>query len=179
MCVIIEEKLNQNGFLGSNQTKDGDDLFATLGIPKTTYNSEPTDLEMNQFIRNSFNQIVELLSQLCQQYQRQNAWIQVQIEQVDTRTVIYQFYKNGQLARGLKLFLSNMLGIGRENIGLSDNTMSFGHDNSWNGMYDTKYIDGELKLYARMSLMNSRKAMTVEEVVADIWEHYIQIYLER
>ena len=30
-----------------------------------------------------------------------------------------------------------------------------------------------------MSLMNNQKAMTVEEVVADIWEHYIQIYLER
>ena len=72
-----------------------------------------------------------------------------------------------------------MFGGGRENIGLSDNTMSFGDGNSWNGMYDAKVIDGELKLYATMSLMNSQRAMTVEEVVADIWEHYIQIYLER
>lgn len=40
-------------------------------------------------------------------------------------------------------------------------------------------LDGELKLYATMSLMNSQRAMKVEEVVADIWEHYIQIYLER
>jgi len=61
-----------------------------LGIPKAKYNSEPTDLEVNQFVRDSFNQIVKLLSQLCQQYQSQNAYIQVQIEQVDTRIVIYQ-----------------------------------------------------------------------------------------
>lgn len=58
-------------------------------------------------------------------YQTQNAWVQVQIEQVDTRTVIYQFYRNGQSARGLKLFLGSMFGGGRENIGLSDNTMTY------------------------------------------------------
>ena len=181
VCMSIEEKLSQKGFLGNGDSKinDANDLFATLGIPKTRFNSEPTDLEISQFVRDSFNRIVELLSQLCQQYQNQNTWMQVQIEQVDTRTVIYQFYKNGQLSRGLKLFLGSMLGSGRENIGLSDNTMPFGSGNSWNGMYDAKVIDGELKLYATMSLMNSQRAMTVEEVVADIWEHYIQIYLER
>lgn len=181
VCKVIEEKLGQKGFLGNknSQINDANDLFVTLGIPKTKYNAEPTDLEINQFVKDSFNQVVKLLSQLCQQYQTQNAWVQVQIEQVDTRTVIYQFYRNGQLARGLKLFLSNMLGGGRENIGLSDNTMSFGGGNSWNGMYDAKFIDGELKLYATMSFMNSQKAMTVEEIVADIWEHYIQVYLER
>lgn len=179
VCVVIEEKLSQKGFLGRNQSKDENDLFATLGIPKSKYNSEPTDLEINQFVRNSFNQVVKLLSQLCQQYQNQNAWIQVEIEQVDTKTVIYQFNKNGQLVRDLKLFLNNMFGCGRENIGLSNNTTSFGGGNSWNGMYDAKFIDGELKLYATMSLMNSQKAMEIEEVVADIWQHYIQIYLER
>lgn len=181
VCIVIEEKLSRKGFLGNknSQINDANDLFVTLGIPKTKYNSEPTDLEINQFVKDSFNQVVKLLSQLCQQYQTQNTWMQVQIEQVDTRTVIYQFYKNGQLVRGLKLFLSSMFGGGRENIGFSDNTMSFGSGNSWNGMYDAKFIDGDLKLYATMSLMNSHKAMTTEEVVVDIWEHYIQAYLER
>lgn len=179
VCTQIEKRLNIKASFESKRMNDRNDLFATLGIQKTKYNSEPTDLEINQFLKESFAQITSLLSQLCQQYQERNRWIQVQIEQVDSRTMIYQFYKNGQLARGLKLFLSNMFGSGRENIGISDNTMSYGGGNSWNGMYDAKVIDGELKLYATMSLMNSQKAMTAEEVVADIWEHYIQIYLER
>lgn len=179
VCMRIEEKLSQKGFLGSNQMREVNDLFATLGIPKVKYNSEPTDLEINQFVRDCFNQIVKLLSQLCQQYQDQNTWVQVQIDQVDTRTVIYQFYKNGKLIRGLKIFMSNMFGGGREIIGLSDNTMSFSSGNSWNGMYEAKFIDGELKLYAIMSLMNNQKTMKAEEVVADIWEHYIQVYLEK
>ncbi len=178
VCMRIEEKLAQKGFLGNNQIKDEEDLFAALGIPKTKYNSEPTDLEVNQFVRDSFNQVVKLLSQLCQQYQNQNAWIQVQIEQVDTRTVIYQFYKNGQLARKLRVFLSGMWGSRQETIGVSDNIMPHGNGDSWNGMYDAKFLNGELKLFATLSLFESQQAMTVEEVVADIWEHYIQIYLE-
>ena len=181
VCVAIEEQLSQKGFLENknSQINDANDLFATLGIPKTKYNSEPTDLEINQFVKDSFNQVVKLLSQLCQQYQTQNTWMQVQIEQVDTRTVIYQLYRNGQLARKLRVFLSSMWGSRRENIGVSDNVMPHGNGDSWNGMYDAKLVDGELKLYATMSLTNSQKAMAVEEVVADIWEHYIQVYLER
>lgn len=179
VCVVIEEKLSQHGLLKSTQSNGANDLFETLGIKKTKYSSEPTDLETNQFIRDSFEQIINLISQLCNQYQEQNVWMQVQIEKVDTKTVIYRFYRNGKFIRGLRLFLSSMFGGGRENIGLSDNIMSIGGGNSWNAMYEAKYMDGGLKLYATMSLMNSQKAMRVEDVVADIWERYIQIYLER
>ena len=181
VCMSIKGKLSQKGFLGkvSGQISDANDLFATLGIQKTKYNSEPTDLEVNQFVKESFNLIVELLSQLCEQYQTQNTWVQVRIEQIDIRTVIYHFYRNGKLVRNLRVFLSSMWGSRWENIGISDNVMPHGSGDSWNGMYVAKVIDGELKLYATMSLMNSQKEMTVEEVVADIWEHYIQVYLEK
>lgn len=179
VCTQIENKLNIKGSFEDKKINNSNDLFATLGIQSTKYNSEPTDLEISQFLRKSFAQITSLLSQLCQQYQSENAGIQVQIEQVDTRTVIYQFYKSGQLVKGLKLFLSSMFGGGRETIGVSDNTMSYGGGNSWNGMYDAKSVNGELQLSATMSFGNNQKAMTINEVVADIWEQYIQIYLER
>lgn len=181
VCVVIEEKLSQKGFLENNQIKtdNTNDLFATLDIPKTKYSSEPTDLEIDQFVKDSFNQVIKLLSQLCQQYQTQNTWMQVQIEQIDTRTVIYQFYRNGQLARKFRVFLGSMWGSTREMIGVSDNVMPHGNGDSWNGMYDPQFVDGELKLFATLSLFGNHKAMTVEEVVADIWKHNIQIYLER
>lgn len=181
VCVVIEEKLSQKGFLGNknSQINGTNDLFATLGIPKTKYSSEPTDLEINQFVKDSFNQVVKLLSQLCQQYQTQNTWMQVEIEQIDTRTVIYHFYKRGQLVRKFRVFLGSMWGSTREMIGVSDNVMPHGNGDSWNGMYDPQFVDGELKLFATLSLFGNHKAMTIEEVVADIWEHYIQMYLER
>lgn len=177
VCISIEEKLNKKGFIENMQIKSENDVFATLGIPKSKFNLQPTDIEINEFVKCCFKQVNELLSQLCQFYQKENPWVQIQFEQIDARTMIYQFYKNGKLVKGIKLFLSNMFGR-HENIGVSD-TISFGGNNSWNGMYDAKFIDGELKLYATMSLMNNQKAMTIEEVVTDIWKNYIQIYLER
>lgn len=178
VCVVIEEKLIQHGLLRSTLSHSTNDLFETLGIQKKKYSSEPTDLETNQFIRDSFGKVTNLLSQLCNQYQEQNEWMQVQIEKVDTNTVIYKFYKNGKFVRGLRLFLSGMFGD-REHIGLSENIMTIGGGNSWNAMYEAKYMDGGLKLYATMSLIDNQKVMEVEDVVADIWKHYIQIYLER
>lgn len=178
VCMRIEEKLKEQGLLVGDKKIGENDIFTSLGIQKTTFYSEPTDLEINQFVRDSFKQVVELLNQLCQQYQNVNSWVQIQIEQVDTRTVIYQFYNKGQLVKGLKLFLSSMLGSSRENIGVSDNTMSHGSGNSWNGMYDAKFVDGELKWYNMLSLFNNQKAMKTEDVVADIWKNYIQIYLD-
>ena len=74
VCIGIEEKLCQKGFLGNrrSQISNANDIFATLGIPKTKFNAEPTDLEISQFLRESFNQIVNLLSKLCQKYKKQN-----------------------------------------------------------------------------------------------------------
>lgn len=184
VCVIIEEKLGQKGFLRSknSQINNANDLFATLGRLKAKYSSEPTDFEISQFVRDSYNQIIKLLSQLCEQYHNENTWIEVridQIKQIDTRTVIYQFYRNGKLVRGLKLFLRNISGGRFENIVLSDNILPFGDGGPYIAIYDAKYNEGELSLYATMSNSNSQKAMKVEEVVADIWENYIKNYLVR
>ena len=180
VCINIEEKLGQKGFLGNknSQIEDTNDLFATLGIPKTKYKSEPTDLEIDQFVKDSFNQVIKLLSQLCQQYQTQTTWMQVQIEHVDTRTAIYYFYKKGQLVRKFRVFLGSMWGSAQEMIGVSDNVTPHGNGDSWNGMYNPQFVDGELKLFATLSLFENHKAMTAEEVVADIWKHNIQMYLE-
>ena len=79
---------------------DKNDLFATLGIEKTKIISEPTDLEINRFMKESYRQVVSLLTELCTQYEKENSEIQINIEHVDTRNCICQFYRNGQLVRG-------------------------------------------------------------------------------
>ncbi len=69
-----------------------------------------------------------------------------------------------------------MFGI-QENIGVSDCTVSFGSNNTWIGMYEAKFIDRELKLSAMMSLPDNKKIMTIEEIVRNIWERYIRLYI--
>lgn len=179
VCIGIEEELNIKGFLGKKQDREKNDVFAVLGMQEAKFNLPPTDIEINKFMRDGFTHIIEILSSVCRSYTKDYPFVQIEIEQVNTRTVIYKLYKNGQLVRSVKIFLGrNMFGR-HENIGISEDFMLFGaNNNSWNGMYDAKLIDGELKMYATMSLANCHKEMTIDDVVTDIWENYIQIYLE-
>lgn len=156
----------------------GEDVFKKIGIEKNYSNLKPTDLEINQFIDNAYNNIISLLAQLCNQFERDNLDITIKCEEIDSRSNVIQVYCKGKLVRGLKVYRENMFG-GTESIFISENTMSFGSGHSWNGQYDCKVDNGELKLFALMSLGRSNEPMEVEDVVKDIWVHYIQSYLNR
>lgn len=152
------------------------DYFQKLKIPKKSKIAEPTDLEKNQFMANSFNEITDLLIKLCKQYEINNEGICIQVEKVGTRTVIVQIYENGNWIRGLKIYLGNMSGGKQENILISENVTTFGAT-SFNGAYEVRVDKGKLKLFSVFSLLNSQQFMTVDEAVADIWKSYIDPYL--
>lgn len=171
------QSVQNNNVIGERDKISGNneiDYFQELNIPIKTTNAEPTDLEKKQFMASSFKQIVNLLTKLGKQYEKDNAGIYVQVEKVDAKTVIFQIYANGNLIRGLKIYLGNMFGGKQENIMLSEN-ISF---SGCNGIYEVKVDKGELKLFASFTSYNSQQFMTSEEVVADIWKSYILPYLQ-
>lgn len=181
----IEDKLQQNGLLNNNSTSvenksyntQSNDIFSSLNIPKANVRVEPTDLEKNQFMSRSFQEINNLMKELSAQFEKNNANIQVDIETVDSRTVIYQYYKNGNQVRSLKLFLGNCLGMRDNNIGISCDNYYFGNNGSYNGMIGSKVEDRELRLYFSFSMSLNQRSMSVEEVVKEIWVNYVQPYL--
>lgn len=181
--LAIENKLKQNGLLDNLMNDDSrnhsgsTDIFTSLNIPKTSTKFEPTDLEKNQFMKTSFQKINNLIAKLCTEIKREHSNITIDIEKVDSRTVIYQYYKNGKQVRFLKLFLGNCLGMRDNNIGISCDNYSFGSNNSYNGIISSKVEDGELKLYFSLSISFNEKCMSVEEVVKEIWIRYVQPYL--
>lgn len=180
--VSIENKLKEQGLLRGEQErksieKNDTDIFSKLDIPKIFRGSEPTDLEKNKFMANSFSRINITLGELCKQLEKENSNFQVEIGEVDNRTVMYEFYKNGNQVRALKLFLGNSLGGKENNIGVSCERYSTGN-NSFNGMFSPKVENGQLMLYSMFS-MSGQKIMSVEEVVKEIWISYIQPYIER
>ena len=177
--VAIENKLKEHGLLGSeNISNSQSDIFSSLDIPKVNVNREPTDLEKNQFMSDCFHSINNLLRELCNQTQIENSNIQTQIEQVDSRTFIYQFYKDGNQVKSLKLFLGNSFGGRENNIGVSCDNFSIGTNNSYNAMYSPKFENGKLSLYSIISITYSTKLMSVEDVVKEIWTNYILSYLK-
>lgn len=175
----IKEILGINGQENTNELLDyKEDMFKKIGIEKNYANSKPTDLEVNQFIDNSYKNIVFLFSRLCKQYENENSNITINCESIDSRNNLFQFYHSGNLVRGLKICRENMFG-GNESIFISESNISFGGGHSWNGQYDCKVSNGELKLFAAMSLGRNNEPMEAEDVVKDIWVNYVQIYLNR
>lgn len=180
--VSIENKLKEQGLLRGEQErksieKNDADIFSKLDIPKIFLGSEPTDLEKNRFMVNCFSRISIMFGELCKQLEKENNNFQVEIGEVDSRTIMYEFYKNGTQVRALKLFLGNSLGGKENNIGVSCERYSLGN-NSFNGMFSPKVENGQLMLYSMFS-MSGQKIMSVEEVVKEIWISYIQPYIER
>lgn len=174
----IENKLFEVGIVETDD-EQSKNLLEQLGISQNKFIGGPTDLEINRFVKESYEQIIKMFLQLGEQCKERFGNVHVQVEKVNTRTTIFRFYRSGNLVRGIKIFLGNMFGS-RDTIGVADATMYYGgSNNSWNGMYEAKVVDGELKLCATMSMWNRNQVMTCREVVADIWENYVQIYLER
>ncbi len=173
----IKEILRFNGQNYNNESLNSkEDIFKKIGIEKNYTNSKPTDLDVNQFIDDSYKNIIFLLSRLCKQYENENSDIIINCEALDSRNNLLQFYRSGNLVRGLRIYRENMFG-GTESIFISENSMSYGGGHSWKGQYDCKVSNGELKLFALMSLGRSNEPMEAEDVVKDIWLDYIQIYL--
>lgn len=178
--VAIENKLKEYGLLESKKSlSNKSDIFSSLNIPKIDANTEPTDLEKNKFISESFKSINDLLSELCNQTQNENNYIQIQIEMVDSRNFIYQFYKNGNQIRNLKLFLGNYSGGRENNIGVSCDNFNFRINNSYNAIYSTKFENDRLSLYSAISsTVYGQRLMSVEDVVKEIWTSYVLPYLK-
>lgn len=181
----IEDKLQQNGLLNNSSISvenksyntPENDIFSSLNIPKASVRFEPTDLEKNQFMSRSFQEINNLMKELSTQVEQDNTNIQVDIETIDTRTVIYQYYKNGNQVRFLKLSLGNWMGMKENTIGISCENYSLGNNGSYNGMISSKVEYGELRLYFSFAMSLNQGGMSVQEVVKEIWVSYVQPYL--
>ncbi|CAG7840009.1 hypothetical protein CLOHAE12215_01425 [Clostridium haemolyticum] len=181
--VAIENKLQAQGLLDSRSpitnstSSENTDIFSSLNIPKTNTVCSPTDLDKNKFMTTSFNKINILLKELCNQLENDSNNIQVDIEQIDARTIVYSFYKNGQQVRILKLLLGNCLGMRETTIGLSSENYYFGNNNSFNQIISSKVYNGELALCLTMSMSGDTECKSVEVVVRDIWTNYVYPYL--
>ncbi len=181
--VSIENKLREQGLFCEEQERKsiekGDaDIFSTLDIPKMFLDSETTDLERNTFMANSFSRINFMLGELCKQLEKENSNFQVDIEEINSKTMSYEFYRNGSQVRALRIFLGNSFGGKEYSIGISCERFSIGNNSSFNGMFSPKVENGQLMLYSMFS-MTGQKTISVEEAVKEIWISHIKPYIER
>lgn len=183
VALAVEEKLNEQGFLPDvkpvniDQPVTKGDLFSQLGIQNHVAKNTVTDLDISRFITKSYRDVIQLFTNLCNQFERENDSYTVITENVDTRNSIFQFYENGKILTSIKICLNDS--FGQLSIALSVGTYSFASGNSWNNFYSPVNQDGELKLKPMMSMFRSAGEMDTNGVVKDIWEGYVLPYLHR
>ena len=178
---VIKEKLVERGFIGETtnnvnlEKSESPDIFEVLGIGKNQGQREFTDLEVDQFMVQSFQQVCLTVQKMCQQYEKDNPRYAITVEQVDTRNAIYKFYQDGMMKTNLKISLDESWG--NMNIAISMNQSGFSMAHSWNNLYSSVNVNGQLKLKATMSVFGSREEMDTNGVAKDIWENYVATYL--
>ena len=75
--LAIENKLKEQSILTNekldvNSTNENTDIFSCLNIPKVGIKSQVTDLDKNKFMKKSFEEINNLLKELCSQLNKEN-----------------------------------------------------------------------------------------------------------
>lgn len=180
--VAIENKLKEKGIFNQVVKENigvngSEDIFKRLNITSAPSRREFTDFDKNQFVTSKYVEINSLLQQLFEQMTATNSLFQIEIETIDSRNIIYTFYRAGQLSTSIKVFLSDMFGRSLS-IGISQGTHSQ-NNNSWNGSYSVTVVDGVMAFENLMGITNRKLLTSGEEVAKDIWENYIQPYLGR
>lgn len=182
VCTAIERKLCEKKFINLeseiNQDEQsvslsdfiGENPFMKMNVAKTT------DYQINQFMSKSFQEVIDLMHNLTKKLESEYPYFQVTEERNDSRNYIYQFYKEGKLMRGIRIFLSQS--FGEMAIGVStDFYFGGGRGNSWNGMYIAKTTAEKLYLSSQFSYTCQDK-MSSEDVVKDIWRVHITPYIK-
>ncbi|EJT6559443.1 toll/interleukin-1 receptor domain-containing protein (plasmid) [Clostridium perfringens] len=179
----IENKLKEKGLLKDDSNlsntetlRKNEDIFESLNITRINNNNEFTDLQKNKFMARSFSEINELLQELFKEVEKGDNSLNIEVEKIDSRTFIYDFYRNGNKINTLKLTLGNSLFSNTNNITLATGS-SYIINNSFNEIIDSKVEDGSLSLYFSLGLRGSQECKTIKEIVAEIWKNYVQVYL--
>lgn len=160
---VTMETLQKN-----RSTTIGDDLipdFRTI-----------TDRDKNRFMKKSYTEIIEHLSQLAEQTKQRNHNFDYEIDVVTKKKSIIKYYINDMEKQIVKIWLANNFSK-EEYIFLSYNGHIIDSDNSFNEMI-TCEVDAKknLKLKMTMQLYGDKEEKDATEVATLIWKHIMQYF---
>ena len=177
----VKEKLAEMELISVNKIENPvynntSDLFEQLGIREMSRKATFTDLEINQFMIQSFQLICDMFEKLCRLYEEQNPQYKIVTEHIDSRNCLFEFYHNGMKKTGIKIDLKDT--FGNLQIGISKNLSMSDSCHSWNELYTAVNVNGQLKMKATLAMWGAKEDMDVKGVVNDIWERHIAMYLK-
>lgn len=151
--------------LQANRSVD-DDLIPDL--------REITDRDKNRFIKDSYDEIVNNLSELSEQTKQKNPNFDYEVDVVTNKKCIIRYYINGMVKQLVKIWIGSNFSR-EENILVSYGQFNIDNDSSCNEMIICEINEKkELKLRMTMNMIGNREVMDSKDVSIEIWKHIIQ-----
>lgn len=137
---------------------------------------EITDMDKNWFMKNSYGEIIDHLTEFAQQTKKKNHNFDHEIDVVTNKKAIIRFYINGMEKHTVKIWLGSNFSK-EENIFLSYGSHMFDSDNSFNEMISCEVDKNkDLKLKMTMSIYGDKEKNDAKGIAIEIWKHILQYF---
>lgn len=137
---------------------------------------EITDKDKYKFIKDSYSEIINYLTELTEQTKQKNHNFDYDIDLVTNKKHIIKFYINGMEKQTVKIWLDNKFSK-QENILLSYGRFGIDSDNSWNEMIICEVNEKrELILKMTMNMFGNREPKNSKEISIEIWKYILQFF---
>ncbi len=156
-------------------TQQPKSTFSDMEIPNL---KRFTDKDIEEFMNQSYKDIVQLLSELFVQIKSSNPNFEFQENRMDNTKTVFNLYVDGDYKTGIKLWLGGMF---RQNtIHLSyGRHMTFSNNNSYNEAISHEFDKkNKITLKMTMNIMGNNDANSPELIVKEIWKNQISLHLK-
>ncbi|MFR6017319.1 MAG: toll/interleukin-1 receptor domain-containing protein [Paraclostridium sordellii] len=144
-------------------------------IPDFTKSVEPSDLEKNRFIKESYKEIKTKLDSVLLLTKQNNAGFEYEIDELTQLKCIIRVYLNGCSKHSLKIWVGNGLGGSDLSINMAYGYNISDNDNSMNEIIRCN-IDKNKELFLSMTMnfSNKNEYMTANQVFEVIWKNILE-----
>lgn len=168
-----KKSLIQNDTITKN---DSDDIYDLL-IPNL---KEITDVDKNQFIKDSYKSILGDFKYLLNKSKELNSNFSYEFEEITTRKAIIKICINGSIKVGIKMWYGSSMGMRQNSIYLSYGTwVDENNDSIMNEIINCVVTESkELKLDMMMNFAGNNKKLNADEVAKKIWMDHVKNCLQ-
>lgn len=134
-----------------------------------------SDLDKKQFLKNAYDNIIDLLKQLSEEFCIKNPYFYIECDNIDSVTNIFEIYKNRKKSYSMQIWFGNMFGSGQYGIFVGND---LGSKNSFSESIICEEENGEPILHLQFGMGIPRKNLSINETAKYLWEIYFQRYLK-
>lgn len=149
-------------------------LFSDISLPKS---KEFSDLEKDEFISNTYNEMINLFNQMFSELQEENTSFRYTNEQISHQKNLFKIYVDGNLKTGFKIWRGSRI---FEGINFQFGRMLDVHsDNTLNESLTFNYNEnGEVTLKLMMNMRGNSEFDDTVSVVKHLWSRNIEPHLK-